>query len=306
MFKPMLAVNAIMSKFNKPMLGSKKMEGVRAEFTPEGLKTRPMKNFNNKWLAVKFNRVLNFCKENNVVIEGEFYIHGVEFNIISSICRRAEHEDTDSIELHLFDAYNPLHPSANFQSRVNFLIDNIKELGQSVYVVQQVYIATAEQAKEQYMIALEEGYEGYVLKDPNLGYKTGRSTVLEGYFLRMKEEDTYDGKVVRIEERMENLVESERNELGMMAKTQDKDMKAPTGLAAVAVTLCDQFPGQEIRVTLSRKIKDYEDKPDIPSRESLWRNREDYPGRNIRFVGIPVKGMLPRAPRFDAWRTDLD
>jgi hypothetical protein len=306
MFKPMLAVNCKPERINEPYLASFKMEGVRGEFTPPGLFTRPLKKFNNPWLDVKFNQVDKFCREKGIYLEGEFYIHGVPFNQISSICRRKHHEDTDDIELHLFDAYNHTHPSATFKARADYIIESLRELGQSVYLADQVYIDNPHDAKSFYIKALELGYEGACFKKIDGAYKLGRSTLNEGLFLRMKEENTYDGVVVGIVERMENLVPSELNELGKLAKRQDKDMKAHTGLAAVAIVECKDFPGEVIRVTLSRKISDEEDRPDIPSRRTIWTNRESYPGKNIRFVGIPVEGMLPRAPRFDAWRTDLD
>ena len=76
-------------------------------------------------------------------------------------------------------------------------------------------------------------------------------------------------------------------------------MKAHTGLAAVAVVKCIDFR-EPVRVTLSRGLTDGD-------RKQIWEDRESYIGKTLRFVGIPVPGMdLPRAPRFDAWRPDLD
>ena len=250
MFKPMLAVNCSPARINEPFLASRKMEGVRAEFTPPGLFTRPLKKFNNPWLDFKFNRVDKFCREQGLYTEGEFYIHGVPFNEISSICRRKHHEDTDSIELHLFDMYNPLYGSASFQARAAYIVEALKEMGQSVYLADQTYIDNPVDAKAYYIESLELGYEGACFKRLDGAYKHGRSTLNEGLFLRMKEEETYDGVVVEIIERMENLMPSEINELGKLAKRQDKDMKKGTGLAAVAVVECADFPGEQIRVTL--------------------------------------------------------
>jgi hypothetical protein len=66
------------------------------------------------------------------------------------------------------------------------------------------------------------------------------------------------------------------------------------------------FP-KPVRVSLTKGIKDYTTSKASPSRASIWENREAYVGRNIRFVGFRIAGMeLPRSPRFDAWRTDLD
>lgn len=299
MFKPMLAVNTKVNKVKLPAIGSLKLEGVRAELTPDGLKTRPMKRFGNDWIEVKFAKLLEYCKDNDVYLEGEFYIHGMKFNEISSICRRKHHEDTDKIELHLFDGYFPTIPSAGFADRSRIIHDILSEDDyDNVVAIEQVVHNCHKSIESSYSYAIENGYEGYVLKSPTGSYKTGRSTHKEQKFLRIKQENTYDGVVIDIIERFENLVPSELNELGYMSKTQDKDMKGPTGMAAVAVTMCSDFEG-EIRVTLSRGLTDQD-------RAEIWDNRQDLIGKHIRFVGIPVEGMLPRAPRFDAWRTDLD
>jgi hypothetical protein len=300
LFKPMLATNVKPSQLKFPMYGSLKLEGVRAEFTPDGLRTRPMKQFGNQaWLSAKFATLLAYCKQEGVTVEGEIYIHGKTFNEISSICRRKSHPDTGDLKVYLFDVYMPEVTNATFAARYLFLKNNSDSFGEDVIVLDQEIQTEAKYVTEAYEKALELGYEGYVLKAPDQTYKCGRSTVNEHKFLRMKDQLTWDGVVLEIVERFENLVESERNHLGYMAKTQDKDMKRATGMAAVAVVKCADFPGQVVRVTLSRGLTDQD-------RFDIWTNREDYVGKNIRWVGIPVKGMLPRAPRFDVWRTDLD
>jgi ATP-dependent DNA ligase len=306
-FKPMLASNIKIDNLKLPVIGSCKLEGVRGEFTPNGLFTRPMKRFNNSLLERKFIRILEFCKKYNAVVEGEFYVHGMDFSDISSICRRSNHPDTPLMQFHVFDLLYMDEPNVCFHDR----IDSLNRYGgyfwsDEVIEVDQYYIFTHDQAHKIYEEAIANGYEGFVFKAPYEEYKFGRSTVGEAKFLRIKPEDTYDGIVVEIVERMENLVESKINELGYMCKTQDKDQKAHTGLAAVAIVISPDFP-KPVRVSLSRGIKDYEDTKKSPSRKSIWDNREEYKGKNIKFVGLPVPGMdLPRAPRFDAWRTDLD
>ena len=307
MFKPMLAVNTEADQVKLPVMGSLKLEGVRAIITPAGLFTRPLKKFgNDRFLSIQFKDIIEFCRDTGIYMEGELYCHGMEFNEISSICRRKDHPDTGELILYLFDAYDPSMESWAFAKRASYIRNvafdldsyNVKAIAQTMHI-------SAQQIKDEYAKALSEGYEGYVLKDPLGSYKHGRSTLSEQKFLRMKDELTYDGVVVDIIERFTNLCESEENELGMLSKRQDKDLKEPTGLAAVAIVKCNSFPDL-IRVTLSRGIKDYQKTPRSASRKEIWENKERYIGKHIRFVGIPVKGQLPRAPRFDDWRTDLD
>ena len=301
MFKPMLAVNTKQDKVKYPVLVSNKLEGVRAEFTPSGLLARSMKPFGNQiGLSQIFDTLEQYCIIEDIYIEGEFYIHGMEFNEISSICRRSMHEDTDSIEFHIFDVFTG--DNKEFSDRYTdslSIIANLRMLGQkNIHLINQEFMFNWDSVFAKYCSALELGYEGVVLKDPYGRYKFGRSTLNEGLFTRLKPEGQWDGKIIEIVEMMENLVESIPNELGYLSKIQDKDMKEGKGMAAVAVVECQDFD-EPIRVTLSRGLTDAD-------RAEIWLNRESYIGRHIRWVGIPVKGMLPRSPRFDVWRTDLD
>lgn len=300
-FAPMTAKNTAIKDLRLPVMISNKLEGVRGEFTPEGLKTRPFKKFNNKNLELFFAEVSLYCKKHKVYLEGEFYKHGMVFSDISSICRRGNHPDTDQLEFHVFDFYAEHMSDMKFKYRYNMLCNIVKKIHLPfVKVAHQITITTSKDVIQAYYEdALVAGYEGLCFKDPEGTYKFGRSTHREQKFLRIKPEDTFDGKVIDIVERMENLVESVPNELGYMSKYQDKDQKAPTGMAAVAITECADFE-EPVRVTLSRNLTDAD-------RYEIWGNRESYIGNHLRFVGLPVAGMnQPRAPRFDAWRPDLD
>jgi len=306
-FKPMLACNINIADVKLPMMGSLKMEGVRAEFTPDGLYTRPLKRFNNSWVEIHFAPIAEYCRANSVYMEGEIYIHGKDFSTISSICRRSAHPDTGSLQVHIFDMYTPHLPFEPFSERFNKLVKIVEEIDDnSIFFAPQFDMQSHEHIAESYQSALDDGFEGFVLKSPTGRYKKGRGTKNEQIFARLKPEETFDGIVVDIIERKENLCESEINELGRLSKRQDKSKKASTGLAAVAVVQSNEF-SKPVRVSLTRGIKDYSETSASASRAEIWQNKDDYIGKNIRFVGFRIAGMeLPRSPRFDAWRTDLD
>lgn len=300
MYKPMTARNVDIKDLRLPTMVSKKLEGVRGEFTPKGLKTRPMKEFNNKWMAVQFTEVKLLAMSRGIHISGEFYKHGLTFSEISSICRRGEHPRTGEMEFHVFDCWDPAIPNEQFVDRYHRLCNLVLELDlPHVKIAPQAMMHSHGEIDDYYASCIANGYEGLCFKSPVGTYKHGRSTRNEQKFLRIKPEDTYDGIVIDIVERMENLVESEYNELGFLSKRSDKDMKAPTGMAAVAVTRCNDFI-KDVNVTLSLGLTD-------DDRRDIWENRDDYVGKHIKFVGLPVPGMdLPRSPRFKDWRTDLD
>lgn len=307
MFKPMLATDIEINKLRLPVYVSTKLEGVRVEFTPSGMKPRSLKTFGNQLhLKKRFIELEQYAKSNGIFLEGEIYRHGWTFNRISSACRGYGNKDVEQLEVHLFDAYLPgrnlvfsqriLHIQAFVQKMRLDHKYHYMEANQELYL-------NHDEIQIRYESDLQAGFEGLCFKDPNGTYKGGtggpnRSTKNEQKFLRIKDQKTWDGKVINIIERMENLVPSHTNELGYLAKTQDKDLKMPTGLAAVAVVQCEDFD-EPIRVTLSKGLTDFD-------REEIWEWKETYIGKHLEFLGIPVKGMKPRSPRFLRWRNDLD
>lgn len=304
-FKPMLASNSKPEDIKEPNLGSIKLEGVRGEFTPEGLLTRQLKDFNNELLYQRedVKRIEQFCLEHNMILEGEWYLHGWTFKRIDSCLRGNGNIDVNQLEFHVFDCYVPEQSEATFTQRVSFYKWAVEQLHlagvEKIVAVQQTLMQGADDIRNAYIWALENGYEGFCLKKADGPYKLGRSTLKQELFTRIKPEDPYDGVVLGIIERQSNLCESEVNELGYLAKKQNKDMKAPTGMAQTAVVYTPAL-GKLHKVSLTLGLTDAD-------RARIWDERNELIGKCIKWIGIPVPGQdIPRSPRFKEWRNDLD
>ena len=61
---------------------------------------------------------------------------------------------------------------------------------------------------------VEQGYEGIILRSPGAPYKYGRSTVNEGYMLKVKRFVDQDAEIIGVVEEMLNANEAQTNELG--------------------------------------------------------------------------------------------
>ncbi|ANO57534.1 hypothetical protein [Vibrio phage vB_VhaS-tm] len=304
-FKPMLAVNSKPEDINVPSYGSIKLEGVRGEFTPEGLLSRQLKQYNNELIYERedVHIVEAFCEEFNIVLEGEWYLHGWTFNRIDSSIRGNGNIDVKQLEFHVFDCFVYDRPDSTFEERVNFYYWAVQELNRRgatfVKRVDQVTVNDADCIRSGYAWAIDNGYEGFCIKAKQLTYKHGRSTLKQQYFTRLKPEKDYDCVVLAIIERQANLCESEINELGYLKKKQNKDMKASTGMAQTALVYTPEL-GNVHKVSLTRNLTD-------PDRLRIWEDAEFYPGKCMTFVGIPVPGQnIPRSPRFDKWRLDIE
>lgn len=104
---------------------------------------------------------------------------------------------------------------------------------------------------------------------------------------------TFDAEIVAVEERMENIGDSFKNELGHSTKHKFKDDMKPTGIAACFVVMYD---GQEQRVNITG---------DESFRRDIWTNSKDYIGKWIEFKGMKVGSKdLIRHPVFLRFRED--
>lgn len=300
--KPMLASNITLEEVSFPTMMSSKLEGVRGEFTVDGLYTRPMKRFGNPLVELEFSELSKLADKHDLIIEGEFYIHGKSFSDISSICRRSGHPDTHLLHFYIFDIFSPSDPDMRFLDRYNLACILLAGKVEDVHVLEQIVVADymgLRYIQDRYAEWLDQGLEGAVFKKPDAPYKLGRSTKKQQIFVRTKPLDTFDGKIIEVVERMENLSPSYTNEVGRSAKRQDKDLKAGTGMVAVCVVECEDFP-EPVRVVMSRGLTD-------EVRYFIWENKLGYIGRHIKFTGMIISGMeQPRSPIFLDWRTDLD
>lgn len=309
-FKPLLAVNSEPKDVVLPSYVSTKYEGVRAVFTPQGLRTRNLKAFGNDELynVPHIKLVEDFCAVNNVYIEGELYIHDTTFRMLQSYTAENGNANCHRMKLMVFDCYSETSSNAPFEQRYEWYLYITRTLSNPMVipVYQELLIDPIAQIPEMYATAIEHGYEGVCIKAKDAPYKKGRSTLKQGIFTRIKPERDYDCIVLDIIERQHNLVESHVNELGMLAKRQDKDAKAASGLAQSAIVYTPELEMVH-KVSLTRNIKDIVATRHSPSRKHIWENKTEYIGKAMRFVAIPVPGNdVPRSPRFDAWRDDLD
>ncbi len=76
---------------------------------------------------------------------------------------------------------------------------------------------------------LEKGYEGLILRSPDSPYKYGRSTVKEGYLLKVKRFTDGEAEVIGFEERMHNGNEATTDELGRTKRSSHAEGKTGRG-----------------------------------------------------------------------------
>lgn len=142
---------------------------------------------------------------------------------------------------------------------------------------------------------LSEGYEGVMLRDPNGPYKHGRSTLREGYLMKLKRFQDGEAIVVGLEEGHVNENELTRDELGRAKRTRHSENLVPNGMVGT-ILVHDERWG-DLRVspgTMSHQ-----------NRVHFWQNQHLLVGKSIhwRSFGYGVKDK-PRFPRYYGIRED--
>ena len=249
---PMLAHKYI-EHFNKvkfPCFLQPKLDGIRATFEEGKFISRKKKSFivNDELLSqtnLLWNELFILCQE-EIIPDGEFYIHGLNFDYISGQVRNHQKNKNLTMEFHIFDiALNGL----SFFERWKKIQDALNRLSFSstnlIKLVPVVEVQTHEEIEQWLDNFTGKGYEGVMIRN-NTFYQAKRTYDL----LKYKNYKKVVGIIVDFEEGQGRLEES---------------------CGALIVKLENgSFPPASIGSGLDDSL-----------RQALWVNKEWYRGKKI-------------------------
>lgn len=146
-------------------------------------------------------------------------------------------------------------------------------------------------------IALEQGYEGVIMRTPTSPYKCGRSTWREHYMLKLKRFVDSEAIVEGYEELMHNENEPEKNELGLTKRSHALAGQTPGGTLGALL----------VRDTATSECFAIGSGFTSTQRADIWARREEFLGATLTYKSQPygVK-ELPRHPVFKGFRHEED
>jgi DNA ligase-1 len=163
-------------------------------------------------------------------------------------------------------------------------------------------------ANEAEMLAFEtkcllEGYEGIMLRTGDSPYKCGRSSLKQGWLLKLKRFQDSEAEIIGFEEQLHNDNEASVDELGHTKRSKSKENLIPAGtLGKFLVREIGETPwkGKEFGVGSAKGM-------DMHMRKDIWDNRDKYLGKIITYKYQEV-GMLtlPRLPIWKGFRSRDD
>lgn len=305
--KPMLATEHEADKVRYPVLASVKVDGVRAIIRGGVAYSRTLKPLPNEFIQAKVRKYQAYLEGfDGEITVGPENAKDVMQKTMAGVMRKTGSPDF------LFLVFDLVDTSASYSTRNEVLstrVDVARISGASfVQHLKQFPIADQAELDEFEAKALESGFEGVMIRDPQAAYKHGRSTVKEGGLLKVKRFVDGEAVVLGVQELMHNANTAEVNELG-----RTKRSTAKSGLVAAdtlgALLVRDLVSGQEFSIGTGYTAE---------KRKELWDlywDDSQRPGAPNKLVGKIVKyksfvatGVkeAPRFPVFLGFRDAID
>lgn len=298
-FAPLLAPNDAIKLTDIPLptLVSFKLDGIRCIIKDGQMYSRALKQFPNVKLYERFEHLMRFSKENNIILDGELLAKSLTFNELSGITRQLDKELPDDLNFYCFDCIKAEDFNLDFQTR--YLMTMLLPDMQYFEHLTHKTFHTCEEIEAYYTQALEWGCDGLILRNPKGIYKFGRATIKENIIYKLKPFQTFDSKVKYVIQATEVRAGAEKkiNELGRSVTSKKKDDRV---LIEKASAFLVDYNGLDLKVTIAMSDKE---------KEEIWKNKESYIGKYVEYKGMLVgmkEGGLPRHPTSLRLRYDRD
>lgn len=293
--KPMLAERKLpdTSGIAYPIYASPKLDGIRALVIDGQLRSRALKPFPNAFVQKSFSSS-KYSGLDGELIFGEPSAPDVYRETQKVVSRRA---GEPNVKFYLFDLWDAKLPYASRYDSVKEAVIGRRlpcvELVPSVIVTNELQLLDYERQQ------LDLGYEGLILRSPNGPYKFGRSTMKEGWMLKLKRFEDAEATVVEVYEEMHNGNEAKTNELGRTKRSSHQANLVGKERAGGFVCASPDFPGVTFDVPSTTIPHD--------ERPALWRKRKSVVGKVLKYKYFAHGGKdRPRHPVFLGWRDKWD
>lgn len=294
-FKPTLAAEAPgdLSTLPFPMLASFKLDGIRCIITEDGPRTRSLKPFPN----AHTQRLLS---ELPVGLDGEVCVLDaagkVDFRETTGDVRREAGEP--DIRFYVFDDFTNPAPFADRYTDLQHM-DDEGGFPDWCFALEQREVNSAEEIDAMFADALEQGFEGLILRRLDSPYKQGRSGKKEAFMLKVKPWADAEGKVVAIIPEYHNGNEAKKNALGRTERSSCKEGKVQKESMGALVVVNPKWPKPfEIGTGFSKE-----------DRAEIWKQRDEIlaAGELAKFKYVTVGGYdVPRHCVFLGFRMKED
>lgn len=295
MYKPMLAVDCgPVENLTFPLIASPKLDGVRAIMSRDTMLSRSLKPIPNARVqTIYYGLPENLDGE---LLAGSPYAPDVYRKTVSMVM--SEDVKIDGLTYWLFDLQGE-GPFTERYLKLKAIAQDLKARGARVELVPQVVVSSLDELLNLEAKWVREGYEGAILRSPKSPYKHGRSTVKEGFLLKLKRFADAEAMVIGVTELMHNGNEAKTNALGHTERSHKKEGMVPTGTMGTLVVR-DVKTGVEFEIGTGFTAEE---------RQKIWYRRHIIKevGQLVKYKHFPSGAKdKPRHPVFLGWRDSRD
>ncbi len=237
----MLAEPADWDKVRYPLFVSPKIDGVRGIVVHTVLTSRSGETFPN------LHAQRTFSKKAFEGFDGEFTLGPAYADNVFRVTNAAmaSHSGEPDLTYWVFDEWSHSGP---FWRRFECVERYVNSMNlPNVKVVPHTLAHSRQAVEECYLTVTAAGYEGVMLRDPEGPYKNGRSTINEGWLLKVKKVAFGEALILDMEELQHNDNEDERSALGYAKRSSHQANLRPGGVMG-KLYVRDLESGVEFRV----------------------------------------------------------
>ena len=273
-----------------PLIVSKKLDGIRCLKINGEILSRSFKQIPNEYINRTLKKLLPDGIDGEILVGKNFQecTHGVM--------------SFDGEPDFTYWAFDFVTGSLNepYQDRIIKLHDAVQKISDKrIKDVPHRWIKNADELSSYEEYILKEGFEGVMVRSINGPYKCGRSTLNEGYLLKLKRFVDSEAEILGLEEMFHNANEAKTNELGRTHRSSAQDGKIPMGKLGKFLVR-DLKSGVEFSVGTGIGLT-------MELRQEIWDHQKKYVGKIIKYKSQPfgVKDA-PRIPVFIGFRDKRD
>jgi len=293
--QPMLAVQCDTANIPFPVYASPKLDGIRACIDGAVVLSRKLKPIPNEHVQELFGHDFLYGLDGELCV-GPPNAKDLMQRTTSGVMTRDGEPD---VTFHVFDYWT--EPNTPFSRRHELMLRHAEGIAAhmpQVKLLEQRLITHNDALMMYESECLAQGYEGVMLRKPDSLYKYGRSTLREGYLLKLKRFSDSEAVVIGYEELMHNGNELQTDEMGYAKRSQHKDNLVPMGTLG-ALHVRDIESGVVFSIGTGYTAA---------HRAELWSQRDSLIGKLVKYKHFDNSGVkvAPRFPVFLGFRSPLD
>jgi len=292
-FRPMLASACEdITKLTYPVLCTLKLDGLRCIVKNGVVYSRSMKPIPSEVVQKKFGKV-EYEGFDGELVYGDVFSRNV-FTQSTSFCmskKVPEGLQESEIFFYVFD----LVDSGGHLERLKKLSE--RSIREGVILHLPTQIESPEKLREFQERILSLNGEGVMIRSLNGPYKQGRSTLKEGYLLKLKNFEDAEATIIGFDEKMHNTNVAKVDELGYTERSTSKEGMVGAGTLGALVVHSDEWG--EFRIGTGF---------DDALRKEIWENKDKYLGKLVKFKYFAVEAGYnkPRFPVYLGTRSEID